>query len=95
MSSARQRTEIEASKAALEKITRQSVHVFSYPHGSSDGNTSSLVQQSGFEYACGSTPHAVFPTSDPFDLPRIWVPDINGRAFLKWLRSWMGRGFGA
>ncbi len=92
LSSTDQRSEIETSRDALENALGREVRFFSYPHGSRSEETPSLVREAGFDLACGSTPSGVFAQSDPFDLPRIWVPDVAGPAFSKWLRSWLGKG---
>jgi peptidoglycan/xylan/chitin deacetylase (PgdA/CDA1 family) len=85
-----QQAEIETSKAVLEEVLGRPVPGFSYPHGSMNGDTRRLVRQAGFSYGCGSRPDAVFPESDPFELPRVWVPDFDGPRFGRWLRGWIG-----
>jgi peptidoglycan/xylan/chitin deacetylase (PgdA/CDA1 family) len=85
-----QQAEIATCKLVLEEILGRPVSAFSYPHGSLNGVTRRLVRQAGFSYGCGSRPDAVFPESDPFELPRLWVPDLDGPRFRRWLRGWVG-----
>jgi peptidoglycan/xylan/chitin deacetylase (PgdA/CDA1 family) len=84
-----QRAEIQESKAHLEKILGQSVTSFSYPNGSSSRATLAIVRESGFGCACASYSDVVWHGTDRFYLPRFWVSDWDGEAFLRWLRFWL------
>jgi len=81
-----QRQEITCSKASLEEITGQPVMSFSYPHGSYSNKTPRIVRESGFACACTSAEGAAVKASDPFVLPRVWVPDLPGERFHHWLK---------
>lgn len=87
----RQRSEIQRSKADLEGLVGRPVLSFSYPHGRSSAETAKIVRESGYECACTSRNDAVRQGSDPFDLPRFWVPDWDGGRFSRWLGRWLGR----
>ncbi|HKY60805.1 MAG TPA: polysaccharide deacetylase family protein [Gemmatimonadota bacterium] len=87
----RQRAEIERSKADLEGLLGRPVLSFSYPHGRSSAETARFVRESGYECACTSRNDMVRRGSDPFDLPRFWVPDWDGARFSRWLGRWLGR----
>jgi peptidoglycan/xylan/chitin deacetylase (PgdA/CDA1 family) len=91
LTSAEQRQDIEQSKRALEGLLGEVVSGISYPHGSSSRCTPDLVREAGFRYGCGSRPAHVLPATDPYDLPRIWVPDVDGERFRRWLVGWIGR----
>ena len=88
---AEQRRDVERSKQVLEEVLGVPVRGISYPHGSSSAGTPELVRQAGFTYGCCSRPAAVLAASDPYLLPRIWVPDVDGARFERWLTSWTGR----
>jgi peptidoglycan/xylan/chitin deacetylase (PgdA/CDA1 family) len=90
---AAQREEIRKSKTYLEEESGSPVTSFSYPFGKRCDYTSetiALVQEAGFTCACSSFPGAVERTVDPFQLPRVQAPDIDGRSFGKWLRTLYG-----
>ncbi len=84
-----QRREIAQNKSDLEALCGGPVHVFSYPNGSLSAGTAHLVEAVGYDCACASGDGVVTKRTDPFRLPRIWVPDITGRRFRRWLGSWV------
>ena len=84
----RQRVEILESKAVLEKLLQRPVSCFSYPHGSHTDTTRAIVRDAGFAYACGSSPGMPWRGSDRFRLPRVWIPNWNGKQFARWLNWW-------
>jgi peptidoglycan/xylan/chitin deacetylase (PgdA/CDA1 family) len=86
---AEQRREVAESKASLEASTGSEVRSFSYPNGSRDALTRALVREAGYGSACGSVPDVVRQGSDPFDLPRFWLPPCDGRGFARWLDRWV------
>ncbi|NIN12696.1 MAG: polysaccharide deacetylase family protein [Gemmatimonadales bacterium] len=85
-----QRREVERSKAALEQLVDRPVQGFSYPHGSFNDASRRIVRECGFASACGSTPDLSRRRSDLFALPRLFVSDIDGATFAKWLGWWLG-----
>lgn len=84
-----QRSEIQGSKAHLEKLLARPVTSFSYPNGSLTQETLTIVQHAGFDCACGSYNDVVWRGSNRFHLPRFWVPDWDGERFSRWLRLWL------
>jgi peptidoglycan/xylan/chitin deacetylase (PgdA/CDA1 family) len=84
-----QRTEIAASKQALENLTGKTVSGFSFPHGSTSAASIRFVEECGYRYACASHNDVVWRNSNPFCLPRIWIPDCPGNKFLRLLRRWL------
>jgi len=87
---AEQHDEIHASKRTLESITGRPVLHFSYPHGDHAPETITCVRQAGFRLACGSACAPIAGEVDPFDLPRVEVPNLDGAAFAHWLDEWVG-----
>jgi peptidoglycan/xylan/chitin deacetylase (PgdA/CDA1 family) len=85
-----QHREIHASKRTLEAIIGRTVRHFSYPHGDHEPETVTCVRQAGFRSACGSEPAPLTGKADPFDLPRVEVPNVDGAAFVRWLDEWIG-----
>lgn len=84
-----QQSEIQESKVHLEKILGRPVTGFAYPNGSSSQATRAIVRESGFSYSCASYNDVVWRRSDPFHLPRFWIPDWDGETFRRWLRLWL------
>ncbi|HYQ71012.1 MAG TPA: polysaccharide deacetylase family protein [Gammaproteobacteria bacterium] len=84
-----QRAEILQNKETLEQLTGKAVAGFSYPHGVKSATTVGLVRDCGFTHACASHNDVVWRNSNPYCLPRIWVPDIPGEAFRKLLLRWL------
>ena len=84
-----QREEIARSKAALEAACGTAVKVFSYPHGSLAGETPRIVKALGFSCACMSRDGMFTARHDPYLVPRLWVPDLDGPAFRRWLGNWV------
>jgi len=60
------------------------IDYFSYPHGSQDQVTQSIVKNAGFKAALSSETGR-FSVEQRFLLPRHMVPNINGAAFSNWL----------
>jgi len=84
-----QRREIVENKIELENLCGIPVCVFSYPNGSLSARTPRLVEAVGYCCACASGDGVVSRRTDPFRIPRIWVPDIAGPGFLRWLGNWV------
>ena len=86
-----QRWEIHESQARLQVLSARPVKFFSYPHGSMATTTRALVADAGFVGACASANAVAWSGSDPFGLPRFWVPDWDGETFGRWLEWWLCR----
>jgi peptidoglycan/xylan/chitin deacetylase (PgdA/CDA1 family) len=88
---ATQREEIEGSRADLCDWLGDTPSGFSYPYGipgvDFDATTRRLVADAGFRYAVANHPGVVGADSDPYALPRYFVPDLAGDEFAAWLRS--------
>jgi peptidoglycan/xylan/chitin deacetylase (PgdA/CDA1 family) len=85
-----QTREVGESKRTLEAVTGGPIEHFSYPHGDHEPATVACVRAAGFRVACGSEPAAIAGAVDPFDLPRVEVPNLPGDAFTRWLDEWLG-----
>jgi peptidoglycan/xylan/chitin deacetylase (PgdA/CDA1 family) len=86
---AEQLGEIQRSKSDLEAFG-SAVRGFSYPNGSFSSQTARLVEDCGFEYACTSWQAAVRRSTDRYQLPRVWVPNVGGQEFRRWMSVWSG-----
>jgi hypothetical protein len=84
-----QEAEIRESKATLEALLEGPVVAFSYPNGSATAETEVLVKEAGFALACTSDEDVVRRDSNPYHLPRFWVPDWDGATFGRWLERWL------
>lgn len=81
-------SEIKKSKEYLEEIIGRSVQFFSYPNGSFNSGIKEEVKEANYHGACASYNDVVWRGSDPYSLPRYWIPNINGQQFHYWLRRW-------
>lgn len=88
---ATQRQEIEDSKTRLEQILGHPVSSVAYPYGKAQdyaAETVDIVRQAGFACACSTIADVVRRTSDPFQLPRVWVRNCSGERLAKQLARW-------
>jgi len=91
LSPSEQRAEIRTSKIQLEKIVGHPIKSFAFPYGLKEDytiETATLVQESGFEYACSNFYDIVYQGTDRFQLPRVLVRDWNGEEFKRRLEQW-------
>lgn len=84
-----QRQEIMGNKTDLEAICSTAVQVFSYPNGSLSASTPELVEALGFSCACMSMDGTFTARDDVYRIPRLWVPDVDGPQFRRWLGNWV------
>lgn len=89
LAAAAQRAEVEGSRADLAAILGRPPAGFSYPNGSVSRATAAIVREAGFAHACGSRFDVARRRGDPWRLPRLWVPDLDGDAFARWLDAWL------
>jgi peptidoglycan/xylan/chitin deacetylase (PgdA/CDA1 family) len=88
---AEQREEILGSVATLTELLGERVSGFSYPHGRFTDETECIARDAGLEYACAAGPvppdagRRTTARPDPFALPRVLVPDVDGDALLRML----------
>ncbi len=90
-SRAEQESEIFRSRAELEEILGTRVTGFSYPNGSWSSESLTLVQASGYDFACTSFSDVLTKRTDRYRLPRFWIPDWSGEEFSSWLDRWLNR----
>jgi peptidoglycan/xylan/chitin deacetylase (PgdA/CDA1 family) len=83
-----QREEIQMGKLWLEKTLNKPVTGFSYPNGSYNKNTISLMEENGFEYACTTEEHRNSVYISNYKLPRFQVCNWNKGEFINKLEQW-------
>ena len=89
-----QRSEIRQSKLRLEEIVGNRIAGFAYPYGGKgdySSETISLVRDTGFSHACTTSADFVRRGTDPFQLPRVQVTDVDGESFSRLISEWMAR----
>jgi peptidoglycan/xylan/chitin deacetylase (PgdA/CDA1 family) len=89
---ASQRQEIEQSKTYLEKLLGRLVTSFAYPFGGRHdytADTVGAVRAAGFASACSTCGGVVGPSTDLYQLPRIYVHDCDGEQFANLLSRWL------
>jgi peptidoglycan/xylan/chitin deacetylase (PgdA/CDA1 family) len=80
---ARQRAEVENSRAACEELIGELIQTFAYPYGQCDHATADYVRDAGFACACTSRRGTVSPKDDPMVLPRFKVDNWEGADFAR------------
>lgn len=76
-----QEAEIAGGKIALESVLDRPVDSFAYPYGGRedyDAVSVATARRVGFTSACANVVGRVTRRSDPFELPRVHVPDGDG-----------------
>ena len=82
------RREILDGKLACEGYAGRRITGFAYPHGAVDADSRAAVRESGFVWACSTDSRAVSARDDDvFALPRVAVPDVDGRVFSRTLND--------
>lgn len=80
LSTEEQLDEIKQSKQYLENRINRSVEFFSYPFGGINDYTqgsSKIVQEAGFKCACNNIQGVITYKNDLYNLPRIYVNDVD------------------
>jgi peptidoglycan/xylan/chitin deacetylase (PgdA/CDA1 family) len=88
---ARQRHEIQQSKADLEHILQRPVPSFAYPFGKRGDyseETVELVRASGFCSACSNFPGIVTQDTDKYQLPRMFMANWTADELAAQLNTW-------
>jgi peptidoglycan/xylan/chitin deacetylase (PgdA/CDA1 family) len=85
---ARQRAEVENSRAACEELIGEPIQTFAYPYGQYDDATTDCVRDAGFACACTSRRGTVSPKDDPMVLPRFKVDNWEGADFARKLGNY-------
>lgn len=83
-----QREEIQRGKLWLEKILNKPITGFSYPNGSYNEDTISLMEENGFEYACTTEEHRNSRYISDYKLPRFQVYNWDKKEFTNKLEQW-------
>ncbi|MBT9583924.1 polysaccharide deacetylase family protein [bacterium] len=79
-----QACEILQARQLLQQWTGQPVPGLAYPFG--DFNDRVRQQAAAHcEWACGVRPGLVWKGVDPYQLPRLWAPNLIGEEFHQWL----------
>jgi peptidoglycan/xylan/chitin deacetylase (PgdA/CDA1 family) len=86
---ARQGEETRNSRLELERLIGRPVQSFAYPHGAISPGTLEVVRESGFTVACCSRSDVATARSPMLALPRLWVRNLDGAGFERWLRGWL------
>jgi peptidoglycan/xylan/chitin deacetylase (PgdA/CDA1 family) len=81
-----QRHELTASKAELERILGGPVKSFCYPNGTYSNDTPRTAEETTYHCACAPFSGPAVRGTNPYLLPRLWVPDMAGEPFRRWLR---------
>jgi peptidoglycan/xylan/chitin deacetylase (PgdA/CDA1 family) len=71
------RHEVTASKLVCEALVGTSVAAFAYPFGEFNAATSEIVRNAGFAFACTTRRGGVDPVFNMFELPRVYVPNVD------------------
>ena len=87
----RAKDEIARDRSALAAMTGRAVESFAYPYGRIGPTSRAEVAAAGYGIGVCSVRGLVTPASDPLLLPRVQVPDIDGRAFGRMLDTLLGR----
>lgn len=88
-----QRREIEVSRAELSAAVGYAIESFAYPFGSRTDyspKTVELVRAAGFRCAFTNIPGRVTARSNRFEIPRVFVTDVDGDGLGRTLRRVAG-----
>jgi peptidoglycan/xylan/chitin deacetylase (PgdA/CDA1 family) len=76
-----QHAEIVGSRRELEaSLGSRAISSFAYPFGKATDYTAETIQllrEAGFVRACANVAGAVTATTDPYQIPRLFVPDVD------------------
>ena len=72
------RDEIADSRMRLRSLLDREVTAFSYPYGAHDFETANVVAAAGYEVAVTTMDAPLRPDTDPYRIPRIHTPDVDG-----------------
>jgi peptidoglycan/xylan/chitin deacetylase (PgdA/CDA1 family) len=82
------RHEILCGKLACERLVKQLITGFAYPHGAVDADSRAAVQECGFAWACATgSPPVPDRDYDRYALPRLAVLDWDAHAFERALQA--------
>lgn len=79
--------EIADSLVTCSMLAGKPIRGFAYPFGIDSPAIHEATRRYGVSYALGITRQAVRPAANPFALPRIQIPDLDGDGFGALLRN--------
>jgi peptidoglycan/xylan/chitin deacetylase (PgdA/CDA1 family) len=85
LSKEQQLLEWRQNRDVLQEITSQAVNSCSFPYGAYNADSIEVAQQIGFTGAFTTQEHRIHRQTNPFQLGRIQVPNLEGQAFQKFL----------
>lgn len=92
LSEPEQRAELVGSRERLQEILGVPVTTMSYPFGGPEDYTPATVaiaREAGFACACATTAGTARSPATLFELPRFFVPDVDGQRFEEMLDRWL------
>lgn len=89
LSLAQQSDELVRSKRHLEALLGRPVTGCSHPHGRYTPDTTQLVREAGYAYACTSVSKPARRGADPFEIPRMVVEDSTEARFTQFLEEYL------
>jgi len=84
-----QEEEISLSKEFLENTLNRPVESFAYPYGNYSQETVKIVEHLDFSNACTVEQQTVMNSTNPYLLPRFFVPNCDGHQFEENLQKWL------
>jgi len=85
------REEVEGSLTDVELLVGARPRAFSYPFGDHGPTGRRVVRRAGFSYATGTAAGAVTWLTNPFELPRVWVEDVDAGKLAARIRRFLAR----
>lgn len=83
--------EIAQGRQDLRDWTGQNINSFAAPYGKQNRAVVEAIQTAGFARAVTVRPGLLMAATDPFKIPRLHVPDMDGEDFERLIRSFLGR----
>jgi peptidoglycan/xylan/chitin deacetylase (PgdA/CDA1 family) len=83
-----QREEIRSNKLWLENVLNRPILGFSYPNGSYNSDTISLMKEMEFKYACTTKEMRNSSYISDYELPRYQVYNWNSNDFINKIKQW-------
>jgi peptidoglycan/xylan/chitin deacetylase (PgdA/CDA1 family) len=86
--------QIAGAREILHRVLRENPRTMAYPFGGRlavGGREFAFARQAGFDIACVTRPDTVRPGSNPFTVPRLAVPDLDGAAFEELVTTFASR----
>lgn len=80
--------ELTGNKNLLQQITGKEINLVSYPYGSNNDDTLKISAGAGFTIACSTNEKSINAKSNPHQLGRFQVKNMDGKAFSRNLKKW-------